>query len=88
MVFNSLITPAGAYEPRVYACSCKFPISRLMLKALRPAVNAYMDGESSGYSNPVGPPQRFGRRQSRISIVCAAIWRWKKSFNGCAMISP
>lgn len=41
MVFNSLITLAGAYEPRVYACSCKFPIPRLMLKALRPAAHAY-----------------------------------------------
>ena len=41
MVFNSLITSAGAYEPRVYACSCKFPIPRLMLKALRLAAHAY-----------------------------------------------
>ena len=41
MVFNSLITSAGAYEPRVYACRCKFPIPRLMLKALRPAAHAY-----------------------------------------------
>ena len=41
MVFNSLITSAGAYEPRVYACSCKFPIPRLMLKALWPAAKVW-----------------------------------------------
>ncbi|WP_111886020.1 Rieske 2Fe-2S domain-containing protein [Acinetobacter sp. CFCC 11171] len=42
MVFNSLISPVGPYESRVYTCvSYKFPIPKLLSKALMPAVNAY-----------------------------------------------